>query len=163
MRMIPKTYAELRPQLAIEPDPFAIRDNIFSCTAHLHQMDDSYGTVGTAGAYNAGPGRWERHLAGLQSLPNGTVGYLAKQVQRLGSARSAASILLPRRALIPHSSCHFSSHWRAHMRCRDRRPIYSASLRSSIANTTILLEFGGMSVRSSNAELPIINDQQIDA
>lgn len=78
MQVMPETYAELRLRYGLGPDPFAIRDNVMAGTAYLREMFDRYGAPGFLAAYNAGPGRWEDHLAGRRSLPGETIGYLAK-------------------------------------------------------------------------------------
>lgn len=78
MQVMPGTYAELRSRYDLGSDPFAIRDNVLAGTAYLREMFDRYGAPGFLAAYNAGPGRWEDHLAGRRSLPGETIGYLAK-------------------------------------------------------------------------------------
>lgn len=78
MQVMPETYAELRRRYGLGTDPFAIRDNVMAGTAYLREMFDRYGAPGFLAAYNAGPGRWEDHLAGRRSLPGETIGYLAK-------------------------------------------------------------------------------------
>lgn len=78
MQVMPETYAELRSRYGLGADPFAIRDNVMAGTAYLREMFDRYGAPGFLAAYNAGPGRWEDHLAGRRSLPGETIGYLAK-------------------------------------------------------------------------------------
>lgn len=78
MQVMPETYAELRSRYGLGPNPFGIRDNVMAGTAYLREMFDRYGAPGFLAAYNAGPGRWEDHLAGRRSLPGETIGYLAK-------------------------------------------------------------------------------------
>lgn len=84
MQVMPGTYAELRRRYGFGPDPFAIRDNIHAGTAYLREMFDRYGAPGFLGAYNAGPDRWEKHLAGARLLPGETIGYLARLGPMLG-------------------------------------------------------------------------------
>ncbi|WP_447411863.1 lytic transglycosylase domain-containing protein, partial [Clostridium perfringens] len=57
MQIMPATYAELRRDLGLGPDPFAVRDNVLAGTAYLRRMYDRYGSPGFLAAYNAGPGR----------------------------------------------------------------------------------------------------------
>jgi hypothetical protein len=78
MQVMPSTYADLRLRYRLGPDPFAIRDNVLAGSAYLREMYDRYGGVGMLAAYNAGPKRWEDHLAGVRPLPRETVGYLAR-------------------------------------------------------------------------------------
>jgi hypothetical protein len=91
MQVMPGTYAELRARHGLGADPFAIRDNVLAGTAYLREMFDRYGAIGMLAAYNAGPGRWEAHVAGVRPLPAETVGYLA----RLGPVLDIAAIPTP--------------------------------------------------------------------
>lgn len=78
MQVMPATYAELRRRHGFGPDPFDVRDSVLAGAAYLREMFDRYGAQGMLAAYNAGPGRWEEHLAGRRALPGETVGYLAR-------------------------------------------------------------------------------------
>lgn len=78
MQVMPATYAGLRRRYGLGPDPFNPRDNILAGTAYLREMHDRYGPTGMLAAYNAGPGRWEEHLAGTRHLPPETLAYLAR-------------------------------------------------------------------------------------
>lgn len=84
MQVMPATYAELRSRYGLGPDPFAVRDNIMAGTAYLREMFDRYGAQGMLAAYNAGPSRWEDHVARGRPLPGETVSYLAKLAPMLG-------------------------------------------------------------------------------
>lgn len=84
MQVMPATYAELRSRYGLGHDPFSVRDNILAGTAYLREMFDRYGAHGMLAAYNAGPGRWEDHVARGRPLPGETVGYLARLVPMLG-------------------------------------------------------------------------------
>lgn len=53
MQIMPATYAELRRDLGLGPDPFAVRDNVLAGTAYLRRMYDRYGSPGFLAAYNA--------------------------------------------------------------------------------------------------------------
>lgn len=77
MQLMPGTWAEMRSKYKLGPDPHDPRDNILAGTAYLRAMYDRFGYPGLFGAYNAGPGRYEAHLAGRASLPAETVAYLA--------------------------------------------------------------------------------------
>lgn len=84
MQVMPATYAELRSRHGLGPDPFAIRNNVLAGTAYLREMFDRYGATGMLAAYNAGPGRWEEHLARGRALPGETVSYVARVAPMLG-------------------------------------------------------------------------------
>lgn len=77
MQLMPGTWAEMREQLHLGHDPDDPRDNILAGTFYLRLMYDRFGYPGLFAAYNAGPGRYARHLAGRSTLPAETVGYLA--------------------------------------------------------------------------------------
>ena len=88
MQVMPATYAELRRDLGLGVDPFDIRDNVLAGTAYLRRMFDRYGSPGFLAAYNAGPGRWEEHLAGTRPLPAETIRYVQRLAQISGSGLS---------------------------------------------------------------------------
>ena len=72
MQIMPETYARLRQSYGLGTDPFQPRDNIMAGTAYLREMYDRYGTPGFLAAYNAGPGRYDDHLATGRPLPEET-------------------------------------------------------------------------------------------
>lgn len=76
MQIMPQTWDELCAALALGNDPFVPRNNILAGTAYLRQMYDRYGSPGFLAAYNAGPGRYDEHLAG-RPLPAETQAYVA--------------------------------------------------------------------------------------
>ncbi len=76
MQIMPETWAELRVRHRLGTDPYNPRDNILAGTAYLREMRDRYGSPGFLAAYNAGPGRYEEHLAG-RPLPAETRAYVA--------------------------------------------------------------------------------------
>lgn len=78
MQVMPATYAELRGRLGLGPDPYDPRDNILAGAAYLRQMHDRFGLAGMLPAYNAGPGRYETHLATGRPLPAETRDYVAR-------------------------------------------------------------------------------------
>ncbi len=78
MQIMPATYARLRQSYDLGGDPFQPRDNILAGAAYLREMYDRYGAPGFLAAYNAGPGRYEDHLATGRLLPEETQFYLAR-------------------------------------------------------------------------------------
>lgn len=90
MQIMPGTWAQLRARYGFGSDPFDVRDNIMAGAAYLREMHDRYGNASAMlAAYNAGPGRYDDHLARGRPLPTETVAYLA----RLGSVTGTASIV----------------------------------------------------------------------
>ncbi|WP_354130595.1 MULTISPECIES: lytic transglycosylase domain-containing protein [unclassified Bradyrhizobium] len=77
MQIMPATWAELHRRYGLGNDPFDPRDNILAGTAYLRELLDRYGSPGVFAAYNAGPSRYEEHLAG-GPLPDETRAYVAK-------------------------------------------------------------------------------------
>lgn len=83
MQIMPATWAELRERYNLGNDPYDPHDNILAGTAYLRELLDRYGSPGVFAAYNAGPSRYEEHLAG-GSLPDETRAYVAKLANLLG-------------------------------------------------------------------------------
>ncbi|MCH4026464.1 MAG: lytic transglycosylase domain-containing protein [Acetobacter fabarum] len=82
MQLMPGTWKEVRRTLNLGADPFDPRDNIAAGASYLRWLHDRYGDVGFLAAYNAGPGRYDDHLATGRPLPGETVSYVA-QVRNL--------------------------------------------------------------------------------
>jgi hypothetical protein len=78
MQLMPNTYAELRIRYGLGADPTDPHDNIVAGTAYLRDMRERFGTEGFIAAYNAGPQRYEDHLAAGRPLPDETLTYVAK-------------------------------------------------------------------------------------
>ena len=75
------THDEDRPcrqpaQDTLGTDPFDAHDNIVAGTAYLREFHDRYGNPGFLAADNAGPARYEAHLAIGQPLPDETRAYV---------------------------------------------------------------------------------------
>jgi soluble lytic murein transglycosylase-like protein len=75
MQIMPVTWSEIRMRLGLGQDPYDPRDNILAGAAYLRAMYDRFGYPGLFAAYNAGPGRYAKHLAGAP-LPLETITYL---------------------------------------------------------------------------------------
>ncbi len=78
MQIMPETWAELRRRYHLGADPYDVHDNIVAGAAYLRELHDRYGIPGFLAAYNAGPARWEDHLATGRPLPMETRAYLAR-------------------------------------------------------------------------------------
>jgi hypothetical protein len=77
MQIMPGTWNELRARHGLGTDPYDPHDNILAGTAYIRELHDRYGAPGFLAAYNAGPGRYERHLATGRPLPAETQTYVA--------------------------------------------------------------------------------------
>ena len=88
MQIMPHTWAELRTRHRLGRDPYDPHDNILAGTAYLREMWDRYGDVNAMlAAYNAGPARYDRHLASGRPLPAQTRAYVASLAAMLGGER----------------------------------------------------------------------------
>jgi soluble lytic murein transglycosylase-like protein len=87
MQIMPKTWTELRARYGLGADPYDSRDNILAGTAYIRELSDRYGTPGFLAAYNAGPARYERHLATGRPLPDETQAYVATLAPMINRAR----------------------------------------------------------------------------
>jgi hypothetical protein len=85
MQIMPETWATLRLRYGLGADPFDPHDNIFAGAAYLRELHDRYGSPGFLAAYNAGPARYEDHLATGQPLPAETRAYVALLAPMIGT------------------------------------------------------------------------------
>ena len=76
MQVMPKTYAEMRTQHRLGPEPFDPNDNIQAGTAYLRWLKSKYEYPALFAAYNAGPGRVDDFLAQRTPLPDETRAYI---------------------------------------------------------------------------------------
>ena len=98
MQVMPDTYEEMRRRHDLGRDPHDPRDNILAGTAYLRTLYKRFGFPGLFAAYNAGPGRYQRHLTGGRPLPRETRAYLARlDPSRL--ATKVAGVIVPDRRL----------------------------------------------------------------
>ena len=85
MQIMPKTWNELHARYGLGSDPWQPRANIMAGAAYLREMHDRYGSiVAMLAAYNAGPTRYDAHLANGRALPAETVDYVAKIAPMIG-------------------------------------------------------------------------------
>jgi len=76
MQLMPGTWKDVRRALNLGADPFDPHDNIVAGAAYLRWLHDRYGDTGFLAAYNAGPGRYDEHLATGRPLPGETISYV---------------------------------------------------------------------------------------
>ncbi|QPC86412.1 transglycosylase SLT domain-containing protein [Mesorhizobium sp. NBSH29] len=86
MQIMPETWAELSARHRLGRDPFDPRANILGGTAYLREMYDRFGSPGFLAAYNAGPVRYQQHLATGRPLPRETRVYMATLLPMIGLA-----------------------------------------------------------------------------
>ena len=76
----------MRQRYRLGADPYDAHDNIIAGAAYLRELHDCYGAPGLLAAYNAGPARWEDHLATGRPLPMETQAYLARLAPVVGGS-----------------------------------------------------------------------------
>lgn len=84
MQIMPATWGVLRLRYGLGADPYNAHDNIIAGAAYLRELHDRYGAPGFLAAYNAGPGRYEDHLATGRPLPAETRAYVAVLAPPIG-------------------------------------------------------------------------------
>lgn len=94
MQLMPGTWREMRTKLGLGNDPDDPRDNILAGTFYLRILHDRFGYPGLFAAYNAGPARYERYLAGTP-LPAETRVYLARTTSPGRSSAAAGAGTYP--------------------------------------------------------------------
>jgi len=150
-QIMPETWTELRARYNLGTDPYDPRDNIMAGTAYLREMYDRYGAPGFLAAYNAGPGRYENHLATGRSLPDETQDYVAILAPMIGGKQVngnivavAASLTLARSPLFVVRSASSSSDDRPSPAVRPDRP---SNVRPVIDLSALVPQSGNLFVR----------------
>ncbi len=77
MQIMPQTWSGLRLRYGLGANPYDPHDNILAGAAYLRELHDRYGAPGFLAAYNAGPVRYDDHLATGRPLPAETRAYAA--------------------------------------------------------------------------------------
>lgn len=78
MQIMPGTWADLTRRHALGGDPFDPRMNMIGGALYLAELARQFGFPGAYSAYNAGPGRYQRHVRRGVPLPAETVAYTAQ-------------------------------------------------------------------------------------
>ena len=94
MQIMPETWAGLRQRYRLGADPYDAHDNIIAGAAYLRELHDRYGIPGFLAAYNAGPARWEDHLATGRPLPAETRAYLSRLAPIVGGSSADDTVIL---------------------------------------------------------------------
>lgn len=94
MQIMPDTWAALRQRYRLGADPYDVHDNILAGAAYLRELRDRYGIPGFLAAYNAGPARWEDHIATGRPLPAETSAYLVRLAPIVGGSATDDTALL---------------------------------------------------------------------
>ena len=94
MQIMPQTWAGLRLRYGLGADPYDVHDNILAGAAYLRELHDRYGAPGFLAAYNAGPARYEDHLATGRPLPAETRSYVAVLAPLIGGSSADDTVIL---------------------------------------------------------------------
>ncbi|HVB81566.1 MAG TPA: lytic transglycosylase domain-containing protein, partial [Candidatus Binataceae bacterium] len=94
MQIMPETWAALSQRYRLGRDPCDAHDNIIAGAAYLRELRDRYGIPGFLAAYNAGPARWEDHLATGRPLPAETRAYLSRLAAIVGGSSTDDTVIL---------------------------------------------------------------------
>ena len=151
MQIMPQTWSELRVRYDLGADPYAPRDNILAGTAYIRELYQRFGTPGFLAAYNAGPTRYENHLATSRSLPDETQDYVAILAPMIGGKRVngkivavAESLTLARSPLFVVRSASSSSDNRPSPDARPDRPL---NVRPVVDLSALVPQSGNLFVR----------------
>lgn len=86
MQIMPPTWTYLTRRYGLGRDPWDARMNMIGGALYLAELVRQFGLPGAYSAYNAGPGRYQRHVRDGMPLPAETVAYAAALTGR-ASAR----------------------------------------------------------------------------
>lgn len=78
MQIMPGTWAYLTRRYGLGSDPYDPRMNMTGGALYLAELARQFGFPGAWSAYNAGPGRYIRHVQDGAPLPAETVAYTAR-------------------------------------------------------------------------------------
>ena len=151
MQIMPGTWKELRRRHGLGTDPYDPHDNILAGTAYIRELHDRYGTPGFLAAYNAGAGRYERHLATGRPLPEETRAYVAVLAPALDGAPTkgqpaavAKSFAWASSSLFTVRAAGFSHDLRVPI---DRPQTYSRHVHAVVDLSAIVPQSGNLFVR----------------
>jgi hypothetical protein len=99
MQIMPRTWDELRTRYGLGIDPYDPHDNILAGAAYIRQLHDRYGAPGFLAAYNAGPRRYENHLATGRPLPDETQAYITTLAPMIGGEQIGRKIVAVSKSL----------------------------------------------------------------
>jgi len=88
MQIMPSTWKDLSVRNGLGANPYDPHDNIVAGAAFLRELHDRYGSPGFLAAYNAGPRRYEDHLATGRPLPSETQAYVAALAPLIGEGQA---------------------------------------------------------------------------
>jgi Transglycosylase SLT domain len=158
MQIMPKTYAGLRARHHLGSDAYNPRDNILAGAAYLREMLDRYGSPGFLAAYNAGPARYDEHLATGRPLPSETQVYVAMLSPMIGDRqpddRTVASFDLIAWARATLFATHSETLPNAELAVTNVQPDRSPSVRRVVDLSAISPQSEGLFVHLASGNRP---------
>jgi len=154
MQIMPRTWVELSVRYGLGIDPFDPRENILAGAAYLHEMHDRFGSPGFLAAYNAGPERYEQHLATGRPLPAETLAYVSALAPVIDVERREARTFVANRSVPWRQAPLFPGQFESVS--IDRQSAFTTPLKSSPETSSAASPSGltphaeGMFVRRSN-------------
>jgi soluble lytic murein transglycosylase-like protein len=94
MQIMPETWALLLARYDLGANPYDPHDNILAGAAYLRELNERYGAPGCLAAYDAGPARYEEHLASGRSLPAETRAYVAALAPMIAGERADGALIV---------------------------------------------------------------------
>jgi hypothetical protein len=153
MQIMPETWATLRLRYGLGADPFDPHDNIIAGAAYLRELHDRYGSPGFLAAYNAGPARYEDHLATGQPLPAETRSYVALLAPMVGEGVISDVAVVPVAARswteAPLFSVRADDHTAADQRATEQHADHGATETGAQDLTALAPQSEGLFVRTS--------------
>jgi soluble lytic murein transglycosylase-like protein len=154
MQIMPKTWVELRARYGLGLDPYDPDDNILAGAAYIRELHDRYGSPGFLAAYNAGPRRYEHHLATGRPLSDETQAYvatLAPLIEKKQTGRQVVAVVrsLPwiRSSLFVARTASSSSNDRS---LSSVRPDRSPSVRTVVDLSALVPQSGNLFVHGTS-------------
>jgi hypothetical protein len=153
MQIMPETWATLRLRYGLGADPFDPHDNIIAGAAYLRELHDRYGSPGFLAAYNAGPARYEDHLATGNPLPAETRAYIALLAPMVGDGAISDVAVLPVAARswtdAPLFTMRADDHTAADQRAADQHADHRATETGAQDLTALAPQSEGLFVQTS--------------
>jgi len=158
MQIMPETWATLRLRYGLGADPFDPHDNILAGAAYLRELHDRYGSPGFLAAYNAGPARYEDHLATGQPLPAETRAYVALLAPLIGTGAidETAMVAIAARSWTeaPLFTVRADNHTAADQRATEQHADHHASGAGAQDLTALAPQSDGLFVQTSRRNPP---------
>jgi len=154
MQIMPGTWTDLRARYGLGADPYDPRDNILAGAAYLRELYQRFGVPGFLAAYNAGPGRYENHLATGRPLPDETRGYVAKLAPTIESEQSGGKrIAVPKSSILARSPLfarRIGGNSTVDRTSHGVRPDHPSSVRAVVELSALVPQSGNLFVRRTS-------------